>query len=87
MILYCKAKQTTDFYMKARLAWNCLKQEINKQTSRQTDKRTEGILWDLYFVVSVGIINLVRTQNFPKNYYFLPPDTHTYVYVSGGKKC
>ena len=24
--------------------------------------------------------------NFPKNEYFLPPDTHTYVCVSGGKK-
>ena len=22
--------------------------------------------------------NLVRTQNYPKNYYFLPSDTHTY---------
>ena len=25
------------------------------------------------------VIHLVRTQNFPKNWYFLPPDTHTYV--------
>ena len=27
-----------------------------------------------------GIIHLVRTQNFPKNYHFVPPprDTHTY---------
>ena len=24
---------------------------------------------------------------FPKNKHFLPPDTHTYVCVSGGKKC
>ena len=24
-------------------------------------------------------------QNFPKNKYFLPHDTHTYVCVSGGK--
>ena len=22
--------------------------------------------------------NLVRKQNYPKNYYFLSPDTHTY---------
>ena len=29
-----------------------------------------------------GIIYLVRTQSFPE----LPPDTHTYVCVSGGKK-
>ena len=34
-----------------------------------------------------GIIYLVGTQNFAKNYFFLAPDTHTYVYVSGGKKC
>ena len=27
------------------------------------------------------------TQNFPKNLNFLPPDMHTYVCVSGGKKC
>ena len=25
--------------------------------------------------------------NFPKNYHFLPPDTHKYVCVSGSKKC
>ena len=25
------------------------------------------------------IIHLVRTQNFPKNYYFLPLNTHTHV--------
>ena len=25
---------------------------------------------------SVGIIHLVRTQDFPKNQHFLPPDTH-----------
>ena len=30
-----------------------------------------------------GIIHLVRTQNFPKNQHFLPPDAHTYV----SKKC
>ena len=28
-----------------------------------------------------------RMLNFPKNGHFLPPDTHTYVCVSGGKKC
>ena len=31
------------------------------------------------------IIHLVRTQNFRKNYYFLPPNTHTLVCLSGGK--
>ena len=35
----------------------------------------------------LGIIHLVRTQDFPENFYFLPPDMHTYVCVSGGKKC
>ena len=33
------------------------------------------------------IIHLVSTQNFPKNYHFLPCNTHTYVRASGGKKC
>ena len=27
-----------------------------------------------------------NTPNFPKNEHFLPPETHTYVCVSGGKK-
>ena len=27
----------------------------------------------------LGVIDLVRTQNFPKNYDFLLPDTNTYV--------
>ena len=26
----------------------------------------------------MGFIHLVRAQYFPKNYYFLPPDTHTF---------
>ena len=30
-------------------------------------------------------MDLVRTQDFPKSYYFLPPDTHKYVRVSGVK--
>ena len=33
----------------------------------------------------LGIIDLVRTQNFPKNKHFLPPDMYMYVCVSGGK--
>ena len=32
-----------------------------------------------------GIFHFVRTQNFPKK-HFLPPDTYTYTWVSGGKK-
>ena len=35
----------------------------------------------------IGIIHLVRTQNFPKHLHFLTPDTHTLVFVSGVKKC
>ena len=38
-------------------------------------------------VTSYGIIHLVSSQNFPKNWHFLLPDTHTYVSVSQGKKC
>ena len=33
-----------------------------------------------------GIIPLLRMQNFPNNQLALPPDTHTYVCVSGGKE-
>ena len=33
-----------------------------------------------------GIIHLVCTQNFLKYLHFLPPDTFTYMCVSGGKK-
>ena len=39
------------------------------------------------FICNAGVIHLVRTQNFPKNQHFLPPDMHTYVCVSWGKKC
>ena len=38
------------------------------------------------FLSYPGIIHLVRTQDFPGNRHFLSPDTHTYLYVSGGKK-
>ena len=38
------------------------------------------------FYLNEGIIHLVCLQNFSKNYYFLPPEAHTYVCVSGGKK-
>ena len=37
-------------------------------------------------VFTFGIIHVVRTQNFPKNKNFLPPDTQTFVCVSGGMK-
>ena len=30
--------------------------------------------------------NIKRTQHFPKNYNFLPSDTHTFVYLSGDQK-
>ena len=34
-----------------------------------------------------GVSRKQDTPNFPKNEHFLPPDTHTYVWVSEGKKC
>ena len=30
---------------------------------------------------STGVIHLVRTQNFAKNYHFLSPDTHTHPFM------
>ena len=45
------------------------------------------IYFHYLFAFNFGIIHLVRKQNFPKNQPFLLPDTHTYVCVSGGKKC
>ena len=35
----------------------------------------------------LGILYLLYSQNFPKSYCFLLPVTHTYMCVSGGKKC
>ena len=40
---------------------------------------------DFFYRRHFGIIHLVRSQNFPKNKHFLPPDTHTYVCASGAK--
>ena len=34
----------------------------------------------------MGVSSKQSTPNFPKNDYFLPSNTHTYVCVSGGKK-
>ena len=36
---------------------------------------------------SQNVLRKQRTPNFPQNEQFLPRDTHTYVCVSGGKKC
>ena len=33
------------------------------------------------------VTRIQSTPNFPKKEHFLPPDTHTYVCVSGCKKC
>ena len=38
-------------------------------------------------VFIIGITHLVRTQHFQKNQHFLPADMHTYLCVSGVKKC
>ena len=46
-----------------------------------------AIYFHYLFAFNFGIIHLVRKQNFPKNQHFLLPDTHTYMCVSGGKKC
>ena len=35
----------------------------------------------------MGVLRKQSTRNFPKNEHLLPPDTQTYVCVSGGKKC
>ena len=34
-----------------------------------------------------GVSRKQSTPNFPKNEHFLSPDTHTYMCVSGSKKC
>ena len=34
-----------------------------------------------------GVTRKQSRSNFPKNEHFLPPDRHTGVFVSGGKKC
>ena len=39
------------------------------------------IMW-----VKTEVTRMQSKPHFPKNERFLPPDTHTYVYVSGGKK-
>ena len=36
--------------------------------------------------ISKQVTRIQSMPNFPKNEHFLPPDTHTYVCVSGGKK-
>ena len=38
-------------------------------------------------ILKTGVSRKQSTPNFLKNEHFLPPDTHTYVCVSGGKKC
>ena len=35
----------------------------------------------------MGVLRKQSPPNYPKNEHFLPPDTHTYVRLSGGKKC
>ena len=37
--------------------------------------------------LKTGVSRKQSTPKFPKNQHFLPPDTHTCVCVSGGKKC
>ena len=35
----------------------------------------------IFCICYLGVIHLVRPQNFPKNYHFLNADMHTYVCV------
>ena len=37
--------------------------------------------------IKMGVTRKESTPNFLKNEHFLPPDTQTYVCVSGGRKC
>ena len=43
--------------------------------------------WGKRANLKTGVSRKQSAPKFPKNNYFLPPDTHTHVYVSGGKKC
>ena len=47
--------------------------------NRSNEKQQSCLLFSFCVMPSVlhGIIDLVRTQNFQKNYYVLAPDTHT----------
>ena len=47
--------------------------------NRSNAKQQSCLLFSFCVMLSVlhGIIDLVRTQNFQKNYYVLAPDTHT----------
>ena len=38
-------------------------------------------------ISKTGVSRKRSMPKFPENKHFLPPDTHTYVCVSGGKKC
>ena len=40
----------------------------------------------IFMYLKTEVTKIQSTPNFPKNERFLPPDTHTYVCVSGGKK-
>ena len=51
----------------------------NKRVNYQTSNWTDTLKQNPHTPM---VIHLVRAQNFPKNYYFLPPDTHRYVCVS-----
>ena len=58
------------------------KEQLWKKTKTKTTPS-----FGIYDTIYREIIHLVRSQNFPKNYYFLPLDTRTNVRVSRDKKC
>ena len=55
------------------MPYSCRKYFVG-DTAKRTNLKTE-------------VIRTQSTPNFPKKEHFLPPDTHRYVCVSGGKKC
>ena len=37
--------------------------------------------WGVVFCSALEFIHLLRTQSFPKNQHFLPPDMHTFMSI------
>ena len=58
--------------------WECPLDNGPKLTVEQPNSRSKNK------ILTGRVIHLIKTQNFLKNYYFLPPDKHTSVCVSGG---
>ena len=62
--------------------------QMRENTDQNTGSNTDTFMqWLLKETTQEGVAHLVRTKIFPKNWYFLPLDADTYVYVSRGNKC